>query len=132
MSLLRSQQLIREVEERSNLCDLRDDVLTDLISQSICCCQFVIHFLWECFELFKVDREVRAEVKSSFDREEGLLELIKLLLVLVSGSLLTLPVDPVNGLLQVLHKSNTLRLLDVLLHWAVAVDIVLNIVGEWL
>ena len=130
MSLLRSQQLIREVEERPNLCDLRDDVLTDLISQSICCCQFVIHFLRECFELFKVDREVRAEVKSSLNWEKDLLELVKLFLVLISRSLLTLPVNPVNGLLQVLHQDNTLRFLDVLLHWAVAVNVVLNIVGE--
>ena len=103
MSLLRCKQLLVVVEERSHLCDFRDDVFSDLISQSVCCCQFVINFSCECFELFKVDREVRAEVESCFNWEKNLLELVKSFLVLICWCLLTLSVNPLNSFLQPLN-----------------------------
>jgi hypothetical protein len=128
--LLGPEQLLIVVEEGTHLGDLGENVSANLLSQGISISQLVVNLSYECIELFEVDGEVRSEVEPGLDGERNLLELLESLLVLVGGCLLALAVDPVDGLLEMLHECDALRLLNVLLHGSVAVDVVLQVVGE--
>lgn len=84
----------------------------------------------EVLELCFIDREVVVEVEPSLYGECDLLELIQASAVLSSGSSLTLSIDPVDSLVQSLQQVGAGVFIDVLLEGAVAVNVVLHVVGE--
>jgi hypothetical protein len=132
VELLSRENLIHNIEERAYLSDFSKNILAVLLgnSSSSNLGEFIIDFLDKILQLLLIYREVISEVKSGLNREGKLLKLFQSLLVSSSRGSLALTIDPVDSLLEALHKGNAGGFINEFFHRSVRIDIVLDLIGE--